>query len=208
MYTLYARKGAGSFVIEALLAELGEKYKVIEAAPRTDGSPHPGLLKLNPLGQVPTLVLPDRTVMTESVAMVVYLADRYARAGLAPATASKQRAAYLRWLLFMAANLYPEYLRFFYSERYSTDPDAAAGIKAAAVTAIDRSWDILARALGKSPWMLGKKFSALDLYVAMMATWMEDQAGFRKKQPRIAALTDAVRTRRKVAPVWAANGMP
>lgn len=208
MYTLYARKGAGSFVVEALLAELGQKYKVIDAAPGADGKAHAGLLKLNPLGQVPTLVLPDRTVMTESVAMVVYLADRHGKAGLAPAPGSKQRAAYLRWLLFMAANLYPEYLRFFYSDRYSTDPDAAAGIKAAAVTAINRSWDILAKGQGKGPWYLGKKFSALDLYVAMMATWMEDQAGFRKKHPRIRALTDAVKARRKIAPLWAANGMP
>lgn len=208
MYTLYARKGAGSFVVEALLAELGLKYKVIDAPPGADGKAHAGLLKLNPLGQVPTLVLPDRTVMTESVAMVVYLADRHGKVGLAPAPGSKQRAAYLRWLLFMAANLYPEYLRFFYSDRYSTDPKAAAGIKAAAVTAINRSWDILAKGLGKGPWFLGKKFSALDLYVAMMATWMEDQAGFRKKHPRIRALTDAVKARRKIAPLWAANGMP
>jgi glutathione S-transferase len=208
MYTLYARKGAGSFVIEALLAELGLKYKIIEATPGADGTPHRGLLKLNPLGQVPTLVLPDKTVMTESVAMVVYLADRYGKAGLAPAPGSKQRAAYLRWLLFMAANLYPEYLRYFYSDRYSTDPAAATGIKAAAVAAINRSWEILARGMGKGPWFLGKKFSALDLYVAMMATWMEDQAGFRKRHARIRDLTDAVRARPRVTPVWTANAMP
>lgn len=208
MYTLYARKGAGSFVIEALLAELGQKVRVIEANPGADGTPHAGLLKRNPLGQVPTLVLPDGSVMTESVAMVIQLADRHGKGALAPGVGSKQRAGYLRWLVFMAANLYPAYLRFYYAPRYSTNPAAAAGIKAAATADIQRSWDILARGIGRGPWCLGRKFSALDLYVAMMAAWMEDQAAFAKRHPRIKAITDAVRARKKVAPVWAANGMP
>lgn len=208
MYTLYARKGAGSFVIEALLAELGQKYRIIEAHPGADGTPHAGLLKRNPLGQVPTLVLSDGSVMTESVAMVIHLADRHGRGAWAPAIGSKQRAAYLRWLVFMAANLYPEFLRLYYAPRYSTDPAAAPGIRAAAAAALDRSWDILARGIGRGPWCLGRKISALDLYVAMLATWMEDHAAFAARHPRIRTITDGVRARKKIAPLWAANGMP
>mgnify|MGYP001617413196 FL=1 len=115
MYTLYGRKSSGSFVVEAMLAETGRRYKVIDATPGADGKTHAGLLRLNPLGQVPTLVLPEKTVMTESAAMVIYLADRHPKAGLAPARKSKQRAAYLRWMAFMAANIYPSDLRLYYS---------------------------------------------------------------------------------------------
>lgn len=208
MYTLYARKGAGSFVVEAVLAEGGQRYKVIEATPAADGKPHPGLLKLNPLGQVPTLVLPDKTVMTESAAMVIYLGDRYPKAGLAPAPKSKQRAAYLRWLTFMTANIYPSDLRLYYPERFSTDPNATTGIKDAAVAALDREWGILANAMGKGPWLLGKKFSAADIYAAMLSTWNPDLPAFYAKHPNVKALCDRVRARPKIAPIWEANGMP
>mgnify|MGYP001606907849 CR=1 FL=1 len=210
MYTLYGRKGSGSFAVEAVLAEAGQRYKFIEATPGEDGKPHPGLLRLNPLGQVPTLVLPDKTVMTESAAMVIYICDRHAKAELAPARKSKQRAAYLRWLTFMAATIYSSNLRLYYPERYSTDPNAAAGIKDAAVAALAREWGILAKALGKGkgPWLLGKKFSSADIYAAMLATWNPDLPAFYAKHPNVKALSDGVRARKKIAPIWTANAMP
>jgi glutathione S-transferase len=208
MYTLYGRKGSGSFVVEAMLAETGQPCKFIDASPTADGKPHAGLLKLNPLGQVPTLVLPDKTVMTESAAMVIYLGDRHAKAGLAPARKSKQRAAYLRWLTFMSANIYPSDLRLYYAERYSIDPNAAAGIKAAAVSALEREWAILAKALGKGPWLLGRKFSAADIYAAMLSTWNPDLPAFYAKHPNVKALCDRVKARKKIGPIWEANGMP
>lgn len=208
MYTLYGRKGSGSFAVEAVLAETGQKYKFIEATPGADGKPHPGLLKLNPLGQVPTLVLPDKTVMTESAAMVIYLCDRYAKTGLAPAPTSKQRAAYLRWLVFMSANMYPSVLRLYYSDRFSTDVIAAAGIKDAALASLDREWGILSKALGKGPWLLGKKFSAADIYAAMLATWNQDMPAFYAKYPNVKTHCERVRSRKQIGPIWAANGMP
>jgi len=208
MYTLYGRKGSGSFVVEALLAETGQRYKFIDAAPGADGKPHAGLLKLNPLGQVPTLVLPDKTVMTESAAIVIHLGDLHSKGGLAPARKSKHRAAYLRWLVFMSSNLYASELRLYYAERYSVEANAAEGIKAAAAAALDREWTILARALGQGPWLLGKKFSAADIYAAMLATWEADLPAFFARHPNVKALCDAVKERKLIAPIWAANGMP
>ncbi len=208
MYTLYGRKGSGSFVVEAVLAETGQSCKFIDAKPGADGKPHAGLLRLNPLGQVPTLVLPDKSVMTESAAIVIYLGDRHSKGKLAPSRKSKERAAYLRWLIFMSANLYPGNLRLYYSERYSTDPNAAEGIKAAAVAAVGREWAILAKALGKGPWLLGRKFSAADIYAANLATWNQDLPAFYAKYPNVKALCDRVKARRKIGPIWEANGMP
>ena len=208
MYTLYGRKGSGSFVVEAMLAETDQRCKIVDAAPGADGKPHAALLKLNPLGQVPTMVLPDKTVMTESAAIVIYLGDRHAKAGLAPARKSKRRAAYLRWLTFMSANIYPSDLRLYYADRYSIDPNATDGIKAAAVAALDREWAILVKALGKGPWLLGKKFSAADIYAAMLSTWNPDLPAFYAKHPNVKSLCDAVRARPKITPIWTANAMP
>jgi glutathione S-transferase len=208
MYTLYARKGAGSFVVEAVLAETGQRCRRIELDYGPDGKFPRNFLKLNPMAQVPTLVLPDKTVMTESAAMCIYLADRYPRAGLAPAPRSAQRAVYLRWLTFMATSLYSSELLMYYSERYTADPKGAAGVKSAATAALARQWNILGAALGKGPYLLGRKISAADLYLAMLATWSPDLPAFYRRHPNIRALVGRVKARPKIAPLWAANAMP
>ena len=66
MYTLFARSGSGSVVVETLLEEAGAEYRIEEVERGKEGPS--GYLRINPLGQVPALILPDRTVMTESAA--------------------------------------------------------------------------------------------------------------------------------------------
>ena len=60
----------------------------------------------DPVGQVPTLLLPDGQVMTESAAMTLHLADLSGRDDLVPGPAAAERAAFLRWLVFLVANIY------------------------------------------------------------------------------------------------------
>ena len=77
MYTLYARNGAGSMAPEALLAACGADYKLIVVERMPDGSFPEYFHRINPKAEVPTLVLPDDSVMTESAAMMIYLADLF-----------------------------------------------------------------------------------------------------------------------------------
>lgn len=165
MFTLYGRAGSGSAAVEALLDELGLAWQF-------EAVPHPapeGYLAINPLGQVPSLRLPDGSVMTESAAMMIYLADIAPASGLSPAPASPERAAFLRWMTFLAASTYMADLRVFYPARYGE----AASVKAAAMGELTRDAGVLSQALGSKEWFLGK-FSALDVYAAMILTWMRD----------------------------------
>jgi glutathione S-transferase len=131
-------------------------------------------LKLNPLGQVPVLELPDGGKMTETAAMVIYLADRLAPGRLAPELRSPLRPAFLRWLVFMAVNLYAADLRAYYPGRYTTDPAGAEGVKQAALRDMDRQFEILDRAIGQSPFLVGDHFTAADPYLLMLAHWHPD----------------------------------
>ena len=71
MYTLYARNGAGSVAVEALLAACGADYKVVVLNRTADGAFEDFFHAINPKAEVPTLVLPDDSVMTESAAMMM-----------------------------------------------------------------------------------------------------------------------------------------
>ncbi len=93
-YCLYGRPGTGSAPVEAALAMGGFDADIIDVPADPSAPGHDGLLALNPLGQVPALVLPDGTVMTESAAILIHLADSAAPGLLGPAPGDPARPAY------------------------------------------------------------------------------------------------------------------
>ena len=104
-YVVYGTAGSGSVPVEATLALLDLPYRVVEStilSEREDAA----LLKLNPMGQVPALVLPSGELMTESAAILIWLADAHPQAGLAPEVGSPMRPRYLRWMSFISAQVY------------------------------------------------------------------------------------------------------
>ena len=206
-FVLHGRPFTGSAAVEAIFELAAQPYRVVTAETEPDGRPPTSLLALNPLGQVPVLVLPSGEVMTESGAIVIYLADLFPEAGLAPLPHSPHRPRYLRWMLFLAANTYMGHLRFYNPARYTTDPDGAAAIKHAAHLDLERQFAILAEAVGDGPWFLGDTFSALDLYAAMVIAWAEDVPALFARQPRLADHFAHVKARPRVRPVWQRHKM-
>ncbi len=207
MYKLYARKGAGSAAIEALLGLLGVSSEIIDVPKTETGATPAWFLALNPRGEVPALQLPDGSVMTESAAMMIYLADAHSAAGLAPGLQTVERAQYLRWLVYMAAAAYTSDLRLFYPERYSTDPAHAAAIKAKASLDLAYDFEVFANEMGQGPFVLGNKMSAADLYVAMLLSWSDDVDALFAKHGTLKRLYDAVVGKAAVRKVWDRNGM-
>ena len=205
MYKLYSRAGSGSIVVEAVLEYLGADYQLIDVKRVENGKTPAALLAVNPLGQVPVLLLPDNSIMTESAAMVIYLADLFPAAKLAPAVSSPLRGPYLRWLTYLATNIYMTGLLVYYSERYSTEPAHAPAVKAAAVTHMAREWQIFADALGDGPFMFGKEMTAVDVYVAMLADWNADVPAFFAKHANVKRLYDRVLQVPAFKKVWTRN---
>ncbi len=207
MYKLYAKKGAGSAAVEAVLAVCGADYQ-IEDLQRDGAGQFPATLHaVNPRAEVPTLILPNGSIMTESAAILIHLADIFPQAGLAPATSSPLRPRYLRWMLFLATTVYMSDLRMDYPARYTTDPAGAAGIKAKAIAGMEAEFAILADAIGEGPFILGAAMSAVDIYAAMLATWVSDVPALFAKHPNIKVLHDSVAAMPAIAKVWARNGM-
>ena len=205
MYKLYWAKSMGSMVAEVLFKEIGVEYEKVPIDMEKEENRSPEFLAINPLGQIPTLVLPDGTVMTESAAMVLQITDRHPEAKLAPPAGSPEGARFQRWLLFMATTIYPAEQRLFYADRITTDTSAVAGIEACARTDMDSYFAILNDALDPGPYLLGESFSAVDVYLWMFVKWHPDTAKLFADNPRIARLVELVEARPSVAKVWAEN---
>ncbi|MGF1608605.1 MAG: glutathione S-transferase family protein [Kiloniellales bacterium] len=203
MYRIYWRRQTGAFAPQVVLEEAGVPYEIVPIDTKTGEHRQPAYLKINPQGRVPALQLPDGSIMTESAAMVLYLADRHGKGKLAPGPDDPDRPRFLRWLFFMACNLYEADLRAYYPARYSTDGDAAAGIKAAAVRDMDEQWDMVEAALDPGPYLLGERESVLDPYMLMLASWHPDMSQLLAGLPRLKRACDLTLARPAIARVWA-----
>jgi glutathione S-transferase len=173
MYRLYGSKGLGSAPVEAALAQIGADYTVIDTNIGDGAHLTEAFRAVNPRQQVPALELPDGSVMSESAAILLHLADAFPAAALAPTPGSPARAQHDRWLVFMAVNLYEGELRKAYAERYTDDPAGADGVRASADAYVKRHYRILEDAIGVGPYLSGATMCMADLYLWMLAAWMD-----------------------------------
>jgi glutathione S-transferase/GST-like protein len=205
MYKLFWAKSMGSMAPEVLFEEIGAEYEKIAVDLEKEENRSGEFLAVNPTGQIPALILPDGTVMTESAAMVLHICDRHPEAKLAPPAGSSESARFQRWLVFMAATLYSTDQRLYYADRMTTDAAGTAAIEAAARAAMDRHFALMDDALNPGPYLLGETYSAADVYLWMLAKWHPDEKQLFANNPRIAKLVDLVEARPAVAKVWAEN---
>jgi glutathione S-transferase len=202
MYKLYWAQGSGAMAPQALFEEIGAEYEKIVIDIEKEEHKSAAFLSVNPMGQIPALVLPDGTLMTETAAMLAHIVDRYPEAKLAPPAGSADSARFLRWLFFLASNVYPTVLRFYYSDRYSTDPSAAEGIKAAAEADLNEQFKILEDALDPGPYLVGEAFSAADILLWMLIQWHPDPPQLFEEAPRVERFSGLLQARPAIARTW------
>jgi len=200
-YKLYNRDGSGGFVVEAALALAEAPFELvrIESKPST---PLPESFRaINPRGQVPVLITPDGTMMTESAAILIHLAACHRDKDLGPSPGTPDHARLLRWLVFMSVNIYESMLHQIYPERFTSDADGTAGVIDAAKHRLRDGLAILEQQLENSDWLVGEQMSVADLYLAMLNAWHGAGRGFAQCD----ALTHRVAGHPVVAPLWQRN---
>jgi glutathione S-transferase len=208
-YQLYWAPNTGAFAPHAILEECSAQYILTEVDYDNDAQHSESFLAINPRGQIPVLRLPSGTYLTETLAMVMHLADCFAQAQLIPAPGQDDRAQVYRWLAFMLSNLYESDLRYYYADRYTTDSTGSDGVKEAAeqdlYNKLALSETLLARGAGDGPFILGSTYSIADPYLAMVACWAPDYERMRREFTRIATLVDNVRQRPAIRRIWQQN---
>ncbi|HEY0252884.1 MAG TPA: glutathione S-transferase family protein, partial [Kofleriaceae bacterium] len=148
----------------------------------------------------PTAILPDGSVMTESLAIVLALDEEVPGAGLLPARGEPLRREALRWLTFIVAAIYPTFT-------YGDDPKKwAGGAELRAATDAHRTslWEYL-ETIARGPWFLGEQMSAIDLYIGVMVHWRPRRAWFAETAPKLDQIASAVIREPQLAPIMAAN---
>jgi len=194
MLTLYYAPGAASLVVHWLLIELDAEHELHKLDTEKREHKSPEYLKLNPNGVIPTLLV-DGEPVYESAALVMYLADAYPMAGLAPALDSLQRARYYQWLLHLANTVQPAFRNWFYPGEAAGEANAEV-VKDIARQRVEESWDRIDAHLAENgPWLLGDKLSAADFFLTMLMRWSRNMPKPATQWPQLARVAERMKAR-------------
>ncbi len=206
MYTLFARAGWGSVIVEAQLALYGLSYRLEEVGDLFASSEaRDALSAVNPLAQLPTLLLPDGTILTESAAITLLLAEQVGDDALVPREGARERPAFLRWLVFLVANVYPTFTYADDPARFVPDGAPAESFRTSIDEYRKRLWRMTEAAATADPWFLGPRFSALDIYLCAMTRWTPKRPWFAAETPKLAGIAGRTESEPRLAAVWARN---
>jgi GST-like protein len=202
---LFGEPGWGSGIVEAQLDWYGIEYdyeRVGDLFKSADSRQR--LAAVNPLAQVPTLVLPDGAVLTESAAITLYLAELTGRDSLVPASADATRATFLRWLVYLVANIYPTYTYGDEPARFVDGAEAQQSFRSHVDAYAKKLYSVLEGVAG-APWFLGERFSALDIYVCVMTRWRPKREWFATNTPNLAAIAARTEQLPQLTACWDRN---
>jgi len=163
---LYGNPRSRAQMARWMLEEVGRPYRSVMLDFEKREHKTPEFLKVNPMGKVPALTHGD-TVVTETGAIIAYLADAFPEANLAPAATDPRRGAYYRWLFFGAGVFEPALL-----EQMLKRPEVDASMKGAVGWGTyDEAVAALKAAVSPGPYLLGDRFTAADLYIGAQLDW-------------------------------------
>ncbi|AZC30276.1 putative GST-like protein yncG [Pseudomonas chlororaphis subsp. piscium] len=204
MYQLYGAQGSGSAIVEIALECCQVPYRILEATPWEDCPGLVALARLNPLKQIPTLQLPDGSILTESAAILIELGLRYPGSGLLPEDEGA-RAQAIRGLVYIAANCYSAIGVIDYPERWlrGADEPLQARVRETARERLHRSWEIFADQFAAQLCASSTTLAALDFHAAVVSRWAGSREHLRRERPDCCALLERIDRHPQVAPVLA-----
>jgi glutathione S-transferase len=180
----YASPLSRGRIVHWMLEETGAPYRYEVMNLETRDQKKPEYLALNPMGKVPTIVHRG-AVITECGAICAYLADAFPAARLAPPVDSPARGIYYRWLFFSGCTFEPAIV-----DRMLSRP-AASRPTAIAYGCYEDAVEAMAKGLTPGPYILGREFSAADVYVGaqidfgMMTKALEPRPVFQEYTSRL-----------------------
>jgi len=204
MLVLYGTQGSGSAAAEAALDIAGIDYRKVDAASWKESPGLEELKRVNPLAQIPTLVLEDGSVLSEVAAILIHLGLVHPENGLL-STEPSRRAQQIRGLVYIAANCYAGIGILDYPDRWYRDPDDAAkkAMEERGRARLHELWDIFADQFPATPWLSGDRIGALDILAATVSMWSGARKALATSRPDFSALLARIEADPRVAAVWA-----
>ena len=202
-YKLYYALGSASMGVRVILEEIGAPYDLIQTTIEMDKPRPPEQMALNPNGWVPVLIWGDHA-MYEAAAITVFLCDRHPEAKLAPAADEDARGLFLQTLVYYSNSVQNAFQLDYYPDRFADTPADEPSAQRRGIRRLRETWQVIDDQIGNNTWILGGSFSAADIYLFMLTTWLNPPRGQPRADefPNVKRIADAVTQRPSVQRVY------
>lgn len=202
-YALYYALGSAAMGIRVILDEIGAPYELIQTTIDMNKPRPPEQMALNPNGWVPILIW-DAKAMYEGAAITIFLCDRHPEAKLAPAAVEPERGLFLQTLVYFSSSVQNAFQLDYYPERFADTLAHEPSAQRRGLRRLRETWQVIDDQIGNNEWILGNKFSAVDIYLFMLTTWLKPSRGQPAidEFPNVERIANAVMARPSVQLVY------
>jgi glutathione S-transferase len=202
-YRLYYASGSASMGVRVLLEEIGAAYELIETTIDTTKPRPPEQLALNPNGWIPVLLWQDKA-MYECAAITIFLCVRHPQAKLAPPADSDLRGLFLQTLVYFSSAVQNAFQLSYYPDRFANTSEDEPGAQRRGNRRLNETWQVIDEQIGSNKWILGDQFSAADIYLYMLTTWLDSSLGHPQVSnfPNVMRIANAVDNRPSIQRVY------
>jgi glutathione S-transferase len=182
-WTLYTAPGSCALASHIALREAGADFELVKLDFGAGQQQSAGYLAVNPKGRVPALVT-DEGVLTETPALLAFIAQRHPRASLAPASDDFAYARMQEFNSFLASTVHVAHAHKRRGARWADDPAAIEAMRAKVPQSMTACAQLIEERL-TGPWVLGERYSVADGYLYTISGWLEGDGVDPARFPRI-----------------------
>jgi len=183
MLKLFYAVGSCALASHIALEEAGAQYETARLNFAENDQRKPEYLKVNPKGRVPALIT-DRGILTETPAILAYIAQTHPKANLAPLADPFAFARVQAFTSYLCSTAHVNHAHLGRGTRWADEPSSIEDMKRKVPKSVGDSFELMEKEMVEGPWVTGKSFTICDPYLFTLARWLErdnvDIARFRK----------------------------
>jgi glutathione S-transferase len=184
MIRLYYAPHTCSLASHIALEEAGAEYATVRIDFATDQQRKPEYLAINPKARVPALVT-DRGVLTETPAMLAFIAQSFPLARLAPPDDPFLFAQVQAFNSYLCSTLHVAHSHRMRGLRWADDPSAIAAMQRKVPQSVGACYDLIETSMLRGPWVMGDSYTICDPYLFTMAQWLEQDGVDPSRFPKV-----------------------
>ena len=185
MLTLYYAPGSCALATHIALIDAGADYEAVRLNFGTQDQQKPGYLAINPKGRVPSLVT-EQGVLTETPALLAYIAQRFPQAKLAPSDPfATGRVQEFNSYLCSTCHVAHAHLRRGTRWVDASETEAIAAMQRKVPSSVTQCFELIERGMLQGPWVMGQDYTICDPYLFTLSTWLDGDKADLSKLPRV-----------------------
>jgi glutathione S-transferase len=185
MLKLFFAPGTCALASHIALAEAGAAYTAEKIDFKANQQNSPDYLAINPKGRVPAL-LTERGVLTETPALLAYIAQMHPAAQLAPLDDAFAFAEVQAFNSYLCSTVHVAHAHKMRGSRWANDESSFADMKRKVPETVGACFALIEAKMLKGPWVMGEQYTICDPYLYTIATWLEGDGVEMAKLPKVA----------------------